>query len=193
MPLVPALASSQGGGRRSNPRLWYWMMTSMVSEEIQNAKVAAARKVRKCVRSLYYKIPCKRISSRIRIYSKWQYGILPSPTTQADQMITMNTKFGNTGNAKKGLSVLPKSVAWKLKSAFAAVALEVITPKAIQRTLDPERQVPNFGMVFIFDDPHKFTMKGDMEVMMIVGLVKMMNIHKAESAPRLSPGLPPKI
>ena len=177
MPLVPALASSQGGGKRSNPRLWYWMMTSMASEEIQNAKLAAARKVRKCVRSLYYKIPRKLISSRIRIYSKWQYGILPSLTTQADQMITMNIKFGNTGNAKKGLSVLPKSVAWKLKSASAAVALEVITPKAIQRTFDPERQVLNSGLLFIFDDPHKFSMKGDMEVMMIVGLVKMTNIH----------------
>jgi len=60
-------------------------------------------------------------------------------------MITMSTKFGNTGNTKKGSSVLPKSVAWKLKSASGAVALEVITLIAIQKTFDPERQVLNPG------------------------------------------------
>ena len=137
-------------------------------------------------------IPRKLIPFRIRIYSNWQCGILPSLTTRADRMTTMSTKFGNTGNTKKGLSVLPKSVAWKLKSASAAVALGVITPKAIQKTFGPERQVLNSGMLF-FNDPHKFFMKDDTGVMMTTGLVKMTNIHKAESAARLSPCLSPEI
>jgi len=43
-----------------------------------------------------------------------------------------------------------------------------------------------------FDDPHKFSTKDDTELMMIVGLAKMVNIHKAELATRLSPGQPLK-
>ena len=57
----------------------------------------------------------------------------------------------------------------------------------------PRKTGTEFWDAIYFDNPHKFSMKGDMEVMMIVGLVKMTNIHKAESAPRLSPGLFPKI
>jgi hypothetical protein len=89
------------------------------------------------------------ISFRIKIYSNWSYGILLSLTTQADRMTTMSTKFGNTGNVKKGSSVLPKNVAWKLKSASGAVVPEVITPKATQKTFDPERQVLNSGNLFL--------------------------------------------
>ena len=90
-----------------------------------------------------------RISFRIKIYSNWLCGILPSLTTQADRMITMSTKLGNAGNTKKGLSVLPESVAWKLKNASGVVVPEVITPKATQKTFDLERQVLNFGNLFI--------------------------------------------
>jgi aconitase A len=42
-------------------------------------------------------------------------------------------------------------------------------------------------------EPHMFFMKDDTEVMMIVGLVKMTNIHQVESEARLSPGLSPEI
>jgi hypothetical protein len=89
------------------------------------------------------------ISFRIKMYSKWLCGILLSPTTQPDRMIIMSTKFGNTGNTKKGSSVLPNSVAWKLKSASGAVVPEVITPKATQKTFDLERQVLNSGNLFL--------------------------------------------
>lgn len=89
------------------------------------------------------------ISFRINMHSNWSCGILLSLMTQADRMITMSTKFGNTGNTKKGSSVLPKSVAWKLKNASGAVVPEVITPKATQRTFDPERQVLNSGNLFL--------------------------------------------
>lgn len=89
------------------------------------------------------------ISFRIKMYSNWLCGILLSLTTQPDRMITMNTKFGDTGNTKKGSSVLPNSVAWKLKSASGAVVPEVITPKATQKTFDPERQVLNSGNLFL--------------------------------------------
>jgi hypothetical protein len=89
------------------------------------------------------------ISFRINMYSNWLCGILLSLTTQADRMITMSTKFGNTGNTKKGSNVLPKSVAWKLKSASGAVVPEVTTPKATQKTFDPERQVLNSGHLFL--------------------------------------------
>ena len=44
-----------------------------------------------------------------------------------------------------------------------------------------------------FDGPHNLSTKDDTELIMIVGLVKMMNIHKAESAARMSPGRPLKI
>ena len=43
-----------------------------------------------------------RISFRIKIYSNWLCGILPSLMIQADRMITMSTKLGNAGNTKKG-------------------------------------------------------------------------------------------
>jgi hypothetical protein len=89
------------------------------------------------------------ISTRIKMYSNWLCGILLRLTTQADRMITMSTKFGDTGNTKKGSSVLPNSVAWKLKSASGAVAPEVITPKVIQKTLDLERQVLDSGNLFL--------------------------------------------
>lgn len=89
------------------------------------------------------------ISFRINMYSNWLCGILLSLTTQADRMITMSTKFGNTGNTKKESSVLPKNVAWKLKSASGVVVPEVIIPKATQKTFDPERQVLTFGHMFL--------------------------------------------
>ena len=89
------------------------------------------------------------ISFRIKMYSNWLCGILLRLTTQADRMITTSTKFGNTGNTKKGSSVLPNNVAWKLKSAFGAVVPEVITPKATQKTLDRERQVLYSGNIFL--------------------------------------------
>jgi hypothetical protein len=57
----------------------------------------------------------------------------------------------------------------------------------------PRKTGTEFWDGISFDDPHKFSMKVDTEVMMIVGLVKMMNIHKVESAARLSPCLSPEI
>lgn len=69
-------------------------------------------------------------------------------------MITMSTRFGNTGNMKKGSNVLPKSAAWKLKSVSDAVALEAITPKVSRKTFDPERQVPYSEKSSLFDAPH---------------------------------------
>ena len=83
------------------------------------------------------------------MYSNWLCGILPSLTNQADRMITMSTKLGNTGSMKNESSVLPQSVAWKLKSASGAVVPEVITLKATQKTFDPERQVLNSENLFL--------------------------------------------
>lgn len=104
------------------------------------------KKVRIITFSLGF-MPC--IPFRIKIYSNWLCGILPSLTTQADRMITMSTRLGNTGSTKKGLSVLPENVAWKLKNVSGVVVPEVITPKATQKIFDPERQVLNFGNLFI--------------------------------------------
>ena len=89
------------------------------------------------------------ISFRIKMCNNWLCGILLRLTTQADRMIITSTKSGNTGNMKKGSSVLPNSVAWKLKSASGAVVPEVITPKANQKTFDPGRQVLNSGNLFL--------------------------------------------
>jgi len=57
----------------------------------------------------------------------------------------------------------------------------------------PRKTGTEFRKAISFDDPHKFSTKDDTVVMTIVGLVKMTNIYKAESAARLSPGPPPKI
>ena len=57
----------------------------------------------------------------------------------------------------------------------------------------PRKTGTEFWDGISFDDPYKFYMKVDTEVMMVVGLVKMTNIHKAESAARLAPCLPPEI
>ena len=115
-----------------------------------NPKRKGGGKKNKKVRIINFSYDFTQLTSfRIRMYSNWLCGILPSLTTQADRMIITSTKFGNTGNTKKGLSVLPKSVAWRLKSASGAVVLEVITPKVIQKTFDPERQVLNFGKLFL--------------------------------------------
>ena len=54
----------------------------------------------------------------------------------------------------------------------------------------PRKTGNEFLKSIYFDDLHKFLTKDDTELMMIVGLVKMTNIHKAESAARLSPGQP---
>ena len=86
---------------------------------------------------------------RTKMYSNWLCGILPSLTKQADRMITMSTKLGNTGSTKNESSVLPQSVAWKLKSASGAVVPEVITLKATRKTFDPERQVLNSENLFL--------------------------------------------
>jgi splicing factor 45 len=68
-------------------------------------------------------------------------------------MITMNIRFGNTENMKKGWNVSLRSAAWKLKSASDAAALEVITPKVNRKTLDQERQVLN-SQNLLLDAPH---------------------------------------
>lgn len=61
----------------------------------------------------------------------------------------MNTRFGNTGNMKKGSSVSPRSAAWKPKNDSGVVALEATTPRAIQKTFGPERQVPHSAKPFL--------------------------------------------
>lgn len=57
----------------------------------------------------------------------------------------------------------------------------------------PRKTGTEFREVITCDNPHMFSMKDDTEVMMIVGLVKMTNIHKVESAARLSLGLSPEM
>lgn len=57
----------------------------------------------------------------------------------------------------------------------------------------PRKTGIKFWDAIFFNDPHKFSMKDDTGVMMTTGLVKMTNIHKAESAARLSPCLSPEI
>jgi len=103
-------------------------------------------------------------------------------------MITMNTRFGNIGNMKKGSNVLPKNAAWKPTSASDAAALEVIIPKVNRRTFDPERQVPSSGKLSLQRASQVSFMKVALEVTTTVGLVKMTNIPKAVSAVHLSLG-----
>jgi hypothetical protein len=55
----------------------------------------------------------------------------------------------------------------------------------------PRKTGTEFWESISVDGPHKLSTKDD--TVMIVGLVKMVNIRKAESATRLSPGRPLKI
>jgi hypothetical protein len=57
----------------------------------------------------------------------------------------------------------------------------------------PRKTGTEFWEYISFGGPHKFSTKDDTGLMMIVGLVKMVNIHKAESAVRLSQGQPLQI
>jgi hypothetical protein len=51
----------------------------------------------------------------------------------------------------------------------------------------PRKTGIEFWEMNFFDDPYNFFMKDDTGVTMIIGLVKMTNIHRAESAACLSP------
>jgi hypothetical protein len=158
---------------------------STVSVETRNVKAGpVARKIRKYV-SLSLTRDIIDVSSRIRMYSNSQCGIPPNRMTQAVLMTTTNTRFGNIGNMKSGLSVWPWNAVCKLRSACDAVALEANTVTVTLTTRVPEKQVRYLGS-YPSMRVSSLAAKVGTKKMMTAGLAKTVSLQEAVSVILLS-------